>query len=68
MGFSDVLLFNIATVPGARWVAAAAHNGTSSISLWFLAAGERDCDHHYHRWTRTESPRGAGEKSRHNRD
>jgi len=33
MGFWDVLLFNIATVLGPRWVAAAAHNGTSSISL-----------------------------------
>jgi amino acid transporter len=38
MGFWDVLLFNIATVLGPRWVAAAAHNGTSSISLWLLAA------------------------------
>ncbi len=38
MGFWDVLLFNIATVLGPRWIAAAAHNGTSSISLWFLAA------------------------------
>src|SRR5947208_7392432 len=38
MGFWDVLLFNIATVVGPRWVAAAAHNGTSSISLWILAA------------------------------
>ena len=38
MGFWDVLLFNIATVLGPRWVAAAAHNGTSSISLWVLAA------------------------------
>jgi len=33
-GFWDVLLFNIATVLGPRWIAAAAHNGTSSISLW----------------------------------
>lgn len=39
MGFWDVLLFNIATVLGPRWVAAAAHNGTSSISLWVIAAG-----------------------------
>src|ERR1700758_2829811 len=39
MGFWDVLLFNIATVLGPRWVAAAAHNGTSSISLWVVAAG-----------------------------
>jgi len=38
MGFWDVLLFNIVTVLGPRWVAAAAHNGTSSISLWVLAA------------------------------
>jgi len=38
MGFWDVLLFNIVTVLGPRWIAAAAHNGTSSMSLWFLAA------------------------------
>jgi len=38
MGFWDVLLFNIATVLGPRWIAAAAHNGTSSISLWLIAA------------------------------
>jgi hypothetical protein len=38
LGFWDVLLFNIATVLGPRWIAAAAHNGTSSISLWVLAA------------------------------
>ncbi|HEV2988628.1 MAG TPA: APC family permease [Candidatus Angelobacter sp.] len=38
MGFWDVLLFNIATVLGPRWIAAAAHSGTSSISLWILAA------------------------------
>ncbi len=38
MGFWDVLLFNVVTVLGPRWIAAAAHNGTSSISLWFLAA------------------------------
>ena len=38
MGFWDVLLFNIATVLGPRWIAAAAHNGTSSISLWALTA------------------------------
>ncbi len=38
MGFWDVLLFNIATVLGPRWIAAAAHNGTSSISLWILIA------------------------------
>jgi glutamate:GABA antiporter len=38
MGFWDVLLFNIATVLGPRWIASAGHNGTSSISLWVLAA------------------------------
>jgi glutamate:GABA antiporter len=38
MGFWDLLLFNVASVVGPRWIAAAAHNGTSSISLWILAA------------------------------
>src|SRR5258707_12372598 len=38
MGFWDVLFFNIATVLGPRWIAAAGHNGTSSISLWVIAA------------------------------
>ncbi len=38
MGFWDVLLFNIAAVLGPRWIAAAGHNGTSSMSLWVLAA------------------------------
>src|SRR5579859_1148900 len=38
MGFWDVLLFNIATVLGPRWIAAAGHNGASSISLWVIAA------------------------------
>lgn len=38
MGVWDVLLFNIAAVLGPRWIAAAAHNGSSSISLWGLAA------------------------------
>ena len=38
MGLWDVLLFNIVTVLGPRWIAAAAHNGTSSVSLWILAA------------------------------
>jgi glutamate:GABA antiporter len=38
MGFWDVLLFNIAAVLGPRWIAAAAHNGSSSLSLWVLAA------------------------------
>jgi glutamate:GABA antiporter len=38
MSFWDVLLFNIATVLGPRWIAAAGHNGPSSISLWVIAA------------------------------
>jgi glutamate:GABA antiporter len=38
MGFWDVLLFCIAAVLGPRWIAAAARNGPSSISLWILAA------------------------------
>ena len=38
LGLWDVLLFNIAAVLGPRWIAAAAHNGTSSMSLWVLAA------------------------------
>jgi amino acid transporter len=38
MGFWDVLLFNVAAVLGPRWVAAAAHNGPSSIVLWMIAA------------------------------
>jgi len=38
LGVWDLLLFNIAAVLGPRWIAAAAHNGTSSISLWMLAA------------------------------
>ena len=37
LGFWDVLLFNIATVLGPRWLAEAGHNGTSSISLWIIA-------------------------------
>src|SRR4029077_7539895 len=38
MGFWDVLLFCVASVLGPRWIAAAARNGQSSISLWVLAA------------------------------
>jgi amino acid transporter len=38
MGFWDVHLFCIVTVLGPRWIAAAARNGQSSISLWVLAA------------------------------
>jgi glutamate:GABA antiporter len=38
LGLRDLMLFNLAAVLGPRWIAAAAHNGTSSISLWVLAA------------------------------
>ncbi|MCI0351273.1 MAG: APC family permease [Acidobacteriales bacterium] len=38
LGLRDLILFNIAAVLGPRWIAAAAHNGTSSVSLWVLAA------------------------------
>jgi amino acid transporter len=38
MGFWDVHFFCIVTVLGPRWIAAAARNGQSSISLWILAA------------------------------
>jgi glutamate:GABA antiporter len=38
MGPWDLLLFNVASVLGPRWIAVAANNGTSSISLWVLAA------------------------------
>lgn len=34
----DLLLFNVASVVGPRWVAVAANSGPSSISLWVLAA------------------------------
>ncbi|HTP43203.1 MAG TPA: APC family permease [Candidatus Acidoferrum sp.] len=38
MGVWDVLLFNIVTILGPRWVAAAGHNGASSVTLWISAA------------------------------
>jgi len=38
MGFRDVLLFNVVTVLGPRWIAFAAFIGPSSVSLWLLAA------------------------------
>ena len=34
----DLLLFNVASVVGPRWIAVAANSGPSSISLWVLAA------------------------------
>ncbi len=38
VGLWDLVLFNIAAVAGIRWLAAAAHSGSSSIVLWILAA------------------------------
>jgi amino acid transporter len=38
LGLRDLILFNIAAVVGIRWLAAAAHTGPGSISLWILAA------------------------------
>jgi amino acid transporter len=39
LGLRDLVLFNIAAVVGVRWLAAAAHTGPGSITLWLLAAG-----------------------------
>lgn len=38
LGLFDLTLFNIAAVVGIRWLAAAAHAGPGSISLWIAAA------------------------------
>jgi glutamate:GABA antiporter len=38
LGLWDLVLFNIAAVVGIRWLAAAAHTGPASLSLWVLAA------------------------------
>jgi amino acid transporter len=38
LGLRDLVLFNIAAVIGIRWLAAAAHTGPISITLWLLAA------------------------------
>jgi amino acid transporter len=38
IGLWDLILFNIAAVAGVRWLAAAAHAGPASITLWLLAA------------------------------
>lgn len=38
IGLRDLILFNIAAVVGIRWLAAAAHAGAGSITLWVLAA------------------------------
>jgi glutamate:GABA antiporter len=38
LGLRDLVLFNIAAVLGIRWLAAAAHAGPASVSLWLFAA------------------------------
>jgi len=38
LGVRDLALFAIASIVGARWIAAAAHAGSGSILLWILAA------------------------------
>ena len=38
LGLRDLILFNIAAVIGIRWLAAAAHTGSVSLTLWLLAA------------------------------
>jgi glutamate:GABA antiporter len=38
LNFWDVVLFNIATVLGPRWIATAANAGSSSLTLWVIAA------------------------------
>jgi amino acid transporter len=38
LGARDLTLFAVATITGARWIPAAAHAGSGSILLWFLAA------------------------------
>ena len=38
LGLRDLVLFNIAAVVGIRWLAAAAHSGPASLTLWIVAA------------------------------
>ncbi len=38
LGLRDITLFAIACIVGTRWVAAAAHAGPGSVTLWILAA------------------------------
>jgi len=38
MGLRDVTLFAITCIVGTRWIAAAAHAGPGSVTLWLLAA------------------------------
>ena len=37
LGLSDLVLWNIVTVVGLRWVAVAAHTGPASVTLWISA-------------------------------
>src|ERR1700681_2483974 len=38
LGLRDLTLFTIACIVGTRWIAAAAHAGPGSVTLWLLAA------------------------------
>ena len=38
LGLADLVLFNISALVGIRWLAAAAHAGPGSVTLWALAA------------------------------
>src|ERR1051326_4637025 len=38
LGLRDITLFTITCIVGTRWIAAAAHAGPGSITLWILAA------------------------------
>lgn len=38
LGLRDLTLFTIACIVGTRWLAAAAHAGPGSVTLWLLAA------------------------------
>ena len=38
IGLRDLILFNVSSVVGIRWLAAAAHTGPGSITLWVLSA------------------------------
>ena len=37
LGLRDLILFNLAAVVSTRWIAAAAHAGSGSLTLWILA-------------------------------
>src|SRR5438270_8903194 len=38
LGLRDLTLYAIACIVGTRWIAAAAHAGPGSVTLWLLAA------------------------------